>query len=68
MKNKTDLEKMSALCKQLMWFADRMTKKPFFISHPTTEIIQNNIDLIIKYNLDEMIDYQNNKIDKNDSI
>ena len=54
MKNKTDLEKMTEMCKHLMWFADRMSKAPFFITAPTIEIVKNNAKLITKYNLDEM--------------
>lgn len=54
-KKQTDLQKMTEMCRQLMWFADRMTKAPFFVTAPTMEIVKNNIDLITKYNLDEMI-------------
>ena len=50
-----DLQKMTEMCKQLMWLADRMTKEPFYIIAPSISIIKNNLNLIAKYDLNEMI-------------
>jgi len=46
-----DQAQLIKLCKQLLKFADKLTKEPYFICSPTIQIVRDNLDIINKYNL-----------------